>query len=69
MNPISEIPEKTASGIRWVLTDIDDTLTKEGKLLPEAYAALWDLKKEGLPVIALPGGQPRGGICSPMSGP
>ncbi len=55
MNPISEISPKTASSIRWVLTDIDDTLTKEGKLLPEAYAALWALKKAGLPVIAVTG--------------
>ncbi|MDR2897287.1 MAG: HAD-IIB family hydrolase [Spirochaetaceae bacterium] len=55
MTPISEISEETASSIRWVLTDIDDTLTKDGKLLPEAYAALWDLKKAGLPVLAVTG--------------
>lgn len=45
----------TAKNIRFLLTDIDDTLTKDGKLLPEAYSALWDLKKEGIRVIAVTG--------------
>lgn len=45
----------TAKKIKFLLTDIDDTLTKDGKLIPEAYSALWDLKKEGIPVIAVTG--------------
>jgi len=55
MRPISEMPAETARGIRWILTDIDDTMTKDGKLVSEAYAALCALSEAGLPVIALTG--------------
>jgi hypothetical protein len=44
-----------AAGIRFVLTDIDDTLTKDGKLLPEAYLALWKLKNSGYVVVPVTG--------------
>jgi HAD superfamily hydrolase (TIGR01484 family) len=46
---------ETARGIRWVLTDIDDTMTKDGLLVPEAYAALCALAEAGLRVIAVTG--------------
>jgi HAD superfamily hydrolase (TIGR01484 family) len=49
------MPLDTARAIRWVLTDIDDTMTKDGKLVPEAYAALCALKASGLTVIAVTG--------------
>lgn len=42
--------------VRYVLTDIDDTLTTKGRLLPETYAALWDLHKAGIKVITVTGG-------------
>lgn len=42
--------------IRYVLTDIDDTLTTEGRLLPETYAAVWDLHRAGIEVITVTGG-------------
>jgi len=35
--------------------DIDDTLTTDGKLLAESYAALWRLHKAGLKVIPVTG--------------
>ena len=38
-----------------VFTDIDDTLTTEGAIAPEALRALHDLKAAGLPVIAITG--------------
>lgn len=38
-----------------MLMDIDDTLTREGKLLDCAYAALWRLKEAGLAVIPVTG--------------
>ncbi|KKB76971.1 hydrolase [Devosia soli] len=44
------------SGIRYVLTDIDDTLTTDGKLLPETYQALWDLQAAGVKVVTVTGG-------------
>lgn len=55
MNLLSAMETSTAKKIKFLLTDIDDTLTKDGKLIPEAYSALWDLKKEGIPVIAVTG--------------
>ena len=47
------------SPLRYVLTDIDDTLTNEGKLGSEAYEALWALSNCGIqiiPVTGRPGG-------------
>jgi len=55
MLPITNLTETDAKGIRFVLTDIDDTLTKDGHLLPEAYSALWDLRKAGVKVIPVTG--------------
>ena len=47
MEPVDRIPGSIARTISFVLTDIDDTMTKDGKVLPEAYAALWMLKEAG----------------------
>lgn len=55
MRRIAEFPAETARGIRWFLTDIDDTMTRDGKLVPEAYQALCDLAAAGLRVIAVTG--------------
>lgn len=55
MKPIHRMPASTARSIRWVLTDIDDTMTKNGKLESCAYTALCDLASSGLPVIAVTG--------------
>ena len=41
--------------ISFILTDIDDTLTEDGKLGPEAYQALWQLKNKGIHVIPITG--------------
>ena len=38
-----------------MLTDIDDTLTTEGAITPDALQALADLRDAGLPVIAVTG--------------
>ncbi len=43
------------SSIRFLLTDIDDTLTDEGLLGPEAYEALWKLSAAGILVIPVTG--------------
>ena len=41
--------------VRFLFVDIDDTLTKDGKLGPQAYAALWDLADAGVHVIPVTG--------------
>ena len=44
-----------AREVRYVLMDIDDTLTREGKLLASSYTALWKLHEAGLKVIPVTG--------------
>jgi HAD superfamily hydrolase (TIGR01484 family) len=51
MKHISEFRGK----LQFLATDIDDTLTSNGQLLPEAYSALWDLKHNGVQVIPITG--------------
>jgi HAD superfamily hydrolase (TIGR01484 family) len=49
------MPAEEARGLRYILMDIDDTLTKEGKLLLSSYASLWKLKEAGLKLIPVTG--------------
>ena len=44
-----------AAGVRYILMDIDDTLTTDGKLTASSYSALWKLKEAGLKVIPVTG--------------
>jgi HAD superfamily hydrolase (TIGR01484 family) len=55
MKPIMEMTAGEAAGVRFVLMDIDDTLTRGGKLLASSYAALWKLREAGLKVIPVTG--------------
>src|SRR5437763_8411844 len=59
MKPFAEFPEEVARRIRFVLTDVDDTLT-EGPRLPAAtYRAIEALSAAGItvvPVTAAPSG-------------
>lgn len=48
-------PVEELRAIRGVCLDIDDTLSTEGKLTPEAFAALWELKRAGFAVIPITG--------------
>ena len=41
--------------IQFLLTDIDDTLTDEGRLGPAAYSALWKLQNSGVQIIPITG--------------
>jgi len=55
MKPIAELTAEEALGVCYFLMDIDDTLTKQGKLLSSSYSALWKLKDAGLKVIPVTG--------------
>ncbi len=55
MRPLSEFAAVDRRAIRGVLTDIDETLTTEGTLTSEAYAALERLHEAGF-------------ICVPITG-
>jgi HAD superfamily hydrolase (TIGR01484 family) len=53
--PITELPHEVAAGIRFVLFDIDDTITEGGLLLEESYAALWSLRRAGVAAVPVTG--------------
>ena len=55
MKPLSDCPKATLAAVRGVLTDIDETVSTEGRLTAEAYGALEALKKDGLLVIPVTG--------------
>jgi HAD superfamily hydrolase (TIGR01484 family) len=55
MKPLSECPKATLAAIKGVLTDIDETVSTDGRLTPEAFAALAALKEAGLLVIPVTG--------------
>jgi HAD superfamily hydrolase (TIGR01484 family) len=53
--PLAAMPGAVSRAIRFVLTDIDDTLTTGGKLTAEAYAALGRLHDAGTIVVPVTG--------------
>ncbi len=53
--PISSLRAEEARRVRYILMDIDDTLTTDGKLPAESYAALWQLHSSGLTVVPITG--------------
>lgn len=55
MKPLSEFPETDLRRVRCVFTDIDDTLTDEGRLTARAYTALAALDEAGISVIPITG--------------
>ena len=54
-SPLSDWPLAERARIHGVLTDIDDTLTTDGAITPDALAALAALRAAGLPVFAITG--------------
>ncbi len=55
MKPFNSFPRETRQQIRYVLTDIDDTLTLNGKLPAVAYSAMERLQQAGIKVIPITG--------------
>lgn len=53
--PWAEAPADALAGLAGVLTDIDDTLTRDGVVEPAAALAIGRLAEAGLPVIAVTG--------------
>jgi hypothetical protein len=53
--PLATLPAARLAGAIGVLTDIDDTLTREGAIEPAALEALQRLQSAGLPVVAITG--------------
>ncbi len=55
MVPLKKCDKASLTNIRFVLCDMDDTLTFEGKLPAKAYSALEELKSNGIQVIVVTG--------------
>src|SRR5687767_4543941 len=55
LHPLDELPVESARHMLAVLTDIDDTLTSEGRLPALAYQALERLHEAGLIVVPVTG--------------
>jgi len=53
--PIRTIRPEIAKSLSGVFFDIDDTFTSFGKILPDAYQSLWELKNSGLKVVPITG--------------
>jgi HAD superfamily hydrolase (TIGR01484 family) len=64
MQKLSQWPLADRQRIHGVFTDIDDTLTTDGSITPDALAALHDLKAAGINIIAITG-RPVG-WCEPL---
>ncbi|WP_176041983.1 HAD-IIB family hydrolase [Burkholderia stabilis] len=59
MQPLSLAPAEAFSSVRFLLTDMDETLTHRGRLAARTYAALERLQAHGIaviPVTAAPAG-------------
>ncbi len=55
MKPFQTFPTTDKKQIQYVLTDIDDTLTVDGKLPAVAYKAMERLQQAGIKVIPITG--------------
>mgnify|MGYP000873748538 CR=1 FL=1 len=55
LRPLREMPRETARAVHTVLTDIDDTVSSEGRLTAAAYGALEQLHEAGLRVVPVTG--------------
>ena len=53
--PLADLSSEHLQRVRGVLTDIDDTLTRDGAIEPAALAALQRLRAAAIPVIAITG--------------
>jgi HAD superfamily hydrolase (TIGR01484 family) len=55
MLPFSTLLPDRAKKVRFVLMDIDDTMTTAGKMTAESFEALWRLENEGIVVVPITG--------------
>jgi HAD superfamily hydrolase (TIGR01484 family) len=55
MKPLASCPSAILAAVRGVLTDIDETVSTDGRLTADAYGAMESLKKAGLLVVPVTG--------------
>ncbi len=52
---MEELSPDVCKNLKGIFSDIDDTISLDGKIPKEAYSALWDAKEAGLRVIPITG--------------
>src|SRR5947209_1698764 len=55
LQPLAAMPKSKLANLRSVLTDIDDTVSTDGRVTAEAYSAMEALRGGGLLLIAVTG--------------
>ena len=55
MKPLNQVPNELWHSVRAVGFDIDDTITTDGRVTAEAYAAMWALHEAGFRLLAVTG--------------
>ncbi|WP_022664137.1 HAD-IIB family hydrolase [Desulfospira joergensenii] len=55
MKPLEQLEPGQIKKIDAVFFDIDDTFSFQGKILPQAYGALWNLKDAGIRLVPITG--------------
>ena len=55
MRPFQQFPENLKADIRYILTDIDDTLTIKGRLPAVVFVAMERLQRAGIRIIPVTG--------------
>lgn len=55
IKPLKALTSQEINKIKYILTDVDDTLTLDGKLPPATLQALSDLQQAGIKVVAVTG--------------
>jgi len=55
VRPVADLPVAECRGLTGIFCDIDDTLTWEGELVPDAIAALFAARDAGLRVVPITG--------------
>jgi hypothetical protein len=55
MKPLVDIPAAICRDLKGVLSDLDGTLTLDGRVVPRAYEALWRAREAGLRTVLVTG--------------
>src|SRR4051812_31060147 len=55
MKPLSSMPQEIAAAVHTLFADIDDTISTQGRVTVEAYAALDELMRAGIRVVLVTG--------------
>lgn len=53
--PFENADAKTLSALRFIMFDVDDTVTDGGRLTDAAYSAMWDLSRAGFRLVPVTG--------------